>query len=67
MADALRAHAGRRANFTSLHKARLLDARAAIDTALVVNSAAAVAVLAFLRSLFQSSISRHVMSDFVHS
>ena len=64
---ALRAHADRQAYFRSLHEARLLDARAAINTALGVNSAASVAVLAFLGSLNHVAPAAHIPFDLIRS
>ena len=57
---ALQAHADRSAYFHSLHEARLLDARAAVQAALLINGAAATAVLAFLGSVSASSTPHHV-------
>lgn len=59
-AIALRAHADRSAYFHSLHEARLLDARAAVQAALLINGAAATAVLAFLGSVSASTLPHHV-------
>lgn len=66
-AAALRAHDERQAFFRSLHEARLLDARAAINTALTVNSAASVAVLAFLGSLPHFAPAVHIPFDLIRS
>ena len=53
-------HADRWAYFRSMHEARILDARAAVQNALLINGAAATAVLAFLGSVSASSTPHHV-------
>lgn len=64
-ATALRAHADHWSYFRSLHEARLLDARAVVQTSLIINGAAATAVLAFLGSMSGSSTPHHVPRSFV--
>ena len=64
-ASALRVHADHWAYFRSLHEARLLDARAAVQTSLIINGAAATAVLAFLGSVSTAAAHRHMPRAFV--
>ena len=64
---ARQAHANQTGYFRSLHEARLLDARAVIQTSLLINGAAATAILAFLSSLSQGAPARHIPKVFIWS
>lgn len=62
---ARQAHADRLVYFRSMHEARLLDGRSAVQTALLINGAAASAMLAFLGSMSASSTPHHLPRAFV--
>ncbi len=67
LALAHRAHDNHFAYFRSLHDARILDARAAIQAALLINGGAATAILTFAGSLATKTAPAHVPRLFAWS
>ena len=61
---ARQAHKNRNAYFTTLHEARILDARAVVQIALYVNGLPATALLAFLGSLATNKAVTHLPRAF---